>query len=189
MKKNLFNLFLIFILFSCAKESNNNSSFNSTLIDERYIKVFDINNGFIDINYNKITSVDPDSILQVANDYKLMKDYRVSVQLYSYIIKNHKNTSAAPNARWQIADIYINDLNEYELGIHELYKIINDFPESAKAENALFMIGYIYNNNLSAYSDAIEAYTKFLNLYPGSELIPSIEFELSSLENIELLQN
>ena len=47
------------------------------------------------------------------------------------------------------------------------------------------MIGYVYNNYLDAYSDAIEYYHLFQANYPDDELMPSVEYELESLNNIQ----
>ena len=165
-------LLFSFFLMSCA--INNASLVNSKLII--------IKDGLYDVNYDKIVNVDASEILSVANDYKLNKEYRLAVSLYSYIILNNSETEHAPEAQWQIADIYINDLNEYLLGIEELYKIVDNFPNSNKSENALFMIGYIYNNSLNSYSDAINVYNTFIERYPSSELIPSINYELENLQ-------
>ena len=49
------------------------------------------------------------------------------------------------------------------------------------------MIAYIYNNYLSSYTDAIDNYNLFINKYPNDELIPSVEFELEGLFEIEVI--
>ena len=166
---------LSFLLISCAIEHD--SIANSNLVI--------INDGLYDINYDKIRDVEVSEILSSANEYKRNKDYRLAVSLYNYIIINNNETEYAPESQWQIADIYINDLNESILGIKELYKIVDNFPNSSKAENALFMVGYIYNNSLNSYSDAINVYQTFIERYPNSELIPSIHYELDNLIEVE----
>ena len=47
------------------------------------------------------------------------------------------------------------------------------------------MIAYVYNNYLNAYSDAIITYKLFKEKYPNDELIPSVEFELEGLKDIQ----
>ena len=165
-------LLFSFFLMTCAIN-------NASLVKNNLIIIKD---GLNDINYDKIANVDASEVLSVANDYKLNKEYRLAVSLYSYIILHNSDTEHAPEAQWQIADIYINDLNEYLLGIEELYKIVENFPDSNKSENALFMMGYIYNNSLNSYSDAINVYNSFIERYPASELIPSINYELENLQ-------
>ena len=49
------------------------------------------------------------------------------------------------------------------------------------------MIAYIYNNYLNSFTKAIDNYNLFLNKYPDDELIPSVEYELEGLFNIEAI--
>ena len=49
-----------------------------------------------------------------------------------------------------------------------------------------FMIGYINNNYINAYTDAINYYKLFIEKYPDDELIPSVEFELDGLDEIQI---
>ena len=148
-----------------------------------------LKNGIYDINTIFLKTLNPKEIILLANDYKINKDFRISVGLYNYIIDNFPDSVISPEAQWQIADIYINDLNDYIIGIEHLYKIVNNYPLSTKSENALFMIGYIFNNSLNAYSDAILVYNEFINAYPKSELLPSVEYELNNLVDLNMKIN
>ena len=64
-------------------------------------------------------------------------------------------------------------------------KVVEKYPNHEVAKKSLFMIAYIYNNYLSSYTDAIDNYTLFINKYPNDELIPSVEYELEGLFEIE----
>ena len=46
----------------------------------------------------------------------------------------------------------------------------------------MFSFFGIFANNLDSYSDAEENYNTFLDLFPESELIQSVQYELTVLE-------
>ncbi len=102
------------------------------------------------------------------------------INLESIIVKFPKHDLAA-KAQFQKAEIYLNDIKDFDFAIEEFDKVINQFPNHDVSKNSLFMIAYIYNNYLSSYTDAIEKYKLFKHKYPDDELIPSVEYELEGL--------
>jgi outer membrane protein assembly factor BamD (BamD/ComL family) len=69
--------------------------------------------------------------------------------------------------------------------VEEFEKVVEEYPEHEVSKKSLFMIAYIYNNYLEAYSDAIINYNLFKEKYPSDELIPSVEYELEGLKDIQ----
>ena len=101
------------------------------------------------------------------------------------IISKYPNHDLAGKAQFQKAEIYLNDIKDFDFAIEEFEKVIHIFPNDDVAKNSLFMIAYIYNNYLSAFTNAIDKYNLFKNMYPEDELIPSVEYELEGLLKIE----
>jgi len=101
------------------------------------------------------------------------------------IISQHPKHSLSAEAQYQIAEIYLNDIKDYDIAIEEYQKVIDIYPSNSVSKNSLFMIGYIYNNFLTSYTDAIDSYRLFLKKYPKDELTPSVEYELEALFQIE----
>ena len=113
------------------------------------------------------------------------KNLNESIILHRKIITNYPDHKYAVQSQFKIAEIYLNDVKEYEIAIEEFNNVINNYPHSSQAMNSLFMIAYIYNNYLNAYSNAIETYNLFLSKYPNDELIPSVRYELKGLKKYE----
>ena len=84
-----------------------------------------------------------------------------------------------------LAEIYLNDFNNYELSANQFHNIINNYPESSSiVKKSYFTLAYIYSNYLDYYSQSIELYNKFLEKYPNDELIESIHYELELLTKL-----
>ena len=120
-----------------------------------------------------------------ANQYRAEENLKESIINLKSIIDKNPDHDLAAKAQFQIADIYLNDVKDFEFAIEEFKKVVENYPEHEMAKKSIFMIGYVYNNYLDAYSDAIEYYHLFQANYPEDELIPSVEFELESLKNIQ----
>lgn len=120
-----------------------------------------------------------------ANQYRTEENLKESIINLKLIIDKYPNHDLAAKAQFQIADIYLNDVKDFEFAIEEFKKVVENYPEHEMAKKSIFMVGYVYNNYLDAYSDAIEYYHLFQANYPDDELIPSVEFELESLKNIQ----
>ena len=108
-----------------------------------------------------------------------------SIVSYRTIINKYPSDNFAAQAQFQIADIYLNDVKDFNFAIEEFQKVVAQYPDHEVAKKSLFMIAYIYNNYLNAYSDAIASYNLFRQMYPNDELIPSVEYELDGLKDIQ----
>ena len=111
-----------------------------------------------------------------------MKECITSLEL---IIDNFPHHGLAPKAQYLKAEIYLNDIKDYDFAVKEFKKVISIYPDKDEAKNALFMLAYIYNNYLGSYTDAINNYNMFINRYPGDELVPSVQYELDGLIEIQ----
>ena len=122
---------------------------------------------------------------QLQNDgqqYRTQKNLKESITIFKSIISKYPDHELAAQAQFQIADIYLNDVKDFEFAIEEFQKVVSIYPDHEVAKKSLFMIAYVYNNYLDAYSDAINYYNLFKEQYPNDELIPSVEYELDGLK-------
>ncbi|MAJ44294.1 MAG: hypothetical protein CMF96_06060 [Candidatus Marinimicrobia bacterium] len=124
----------------------------------------------------------PEKIWEQIEDYRVKKDLQNAITKCKLILSEFPNDKIASMALFQIGDIYLNDVQDYDFAIQYFSEVVEKYPESKESEKAAFMIGYIYANNLDSYSDAAEYYKIFLNKYPASELIHSVKYELQVLE-------
>ena len=122
---------------------------------------------------------------QLTNEgeqYRIQEKLKESITSFKSIISKYPDHELAAQAQFQIADIYLNDVKDFEFAIEEFQKIVNIYPDHEVAKKSLFMMAYVYNNYLDAYSDAINYYNLFKEKYPKDELIPSVEYELDGLK-------
>ena len=117
--------------------------------------------------------------------YRTENKIKDSITSYKTIIKIYPSDNFAPRAQFQIADIYLNDVKDFEFAVEEFKKVVDKYPDDEFSKKSLFMIAYVYNNYLNAYSDAIITYKLFGEKYPNDELIPSVEYELDGLKVIQ----
>ena len=108
-----------------------------------------------------------------------------SITSFKSILEKYPSDNFAAEAQFQIADIYLNDVKDFEFAVEEFQKVVAQYPNHEVSKKSLFMIAYIYNNYLNAYSDAIITYNLFREKYPDDELIPSVKFELDGLKDIQ----
>ena len=108
-----------------------------------------------------------------------------SITSFKSILVKYPSGKFAAEAQFQIADIYLNDVKDFDFAVKEFQKVVDLYPDHEVSKKSLFMIAYIYNNYLNAYSDAIITYKLFRKKYPNDELIPSVEFELNGLIDIQ----
>ena len=108
-----------------------------------------------------------------------------SITSFKTIIDKYPSDNFAAEAQFQIADIYLNDVKDFDFAVKEFQKVVDLYPDHEVSKKSLFMIAYIFNNYLNAYSDAIITYKLFRKKYPNDELIPSVEFELNGLKDIQ----
>jgi len=120
-----------------------------------------------------------------GEQYRTKENLKESITSFKSIISKYPEHELAAQAQFQIADIYLNDVKDFEFAIEEFEKVVKEYPEHEVSKKSLFMIAYIYNNYLEAYSDAIINYNLFMEKYPDDKLIPSVEYELEGLKNIQ----
>ena len=101
------------------------------------------------------------------------------------IINKYPKHKLAAESQYLLAEIYLNDIKNFDIAIEHYQKTIKNYSNSRIAKNSLFMLGYVYNNFLTSYTDAIDSYRSFLIKYPNDELTPSVRYELESLSKIE----
>ena len=116
-----------------------------------------------------------------ANNYYLNKDYNKCVVELTSILNNNNSNILVPESLFLLSEIYMNEFEEYYIGIDYLDEIINDYPDNKLSKRALFTKAYVFANYLDMYTDAINLYEKFLNLYRHDELVSSVEYELKEL--------
>ena len=120
-----------------------------------------------------------------AQKYRTEDRLKESITSFKTILDKYPSDNFAAEAQFQIADIYLNDVKDFDYAIKEFQKVVHLYPDHEVSKKSLFMIAYIFNNYLNAYSDAIITYKLFRKKYPNDELIPSVEFELDGLKGIQ----
>ena len=139
------------------------------------------------------SNISAKEIWNTGKEFRSEKKIMKSITSFKSIIKKYPNDDLAPEAQFQIADIYLNDSKNYKLAIDEFINVINHYPNHEVSKKSLFMIAYINNNYLQAQSDAIIYYNKFKEKYPDDQLIQSVDYELNDLmimqNSIDSLKN
>ena len=120
-----------------------------------------------------------------AQKYRAEDKLKESITSFKTILVKYPSDNFAAEAQFQIADIYLNDVKNFDFAIEEFKKVVDFYPDHEVSKKSLFMIAYIFNNYLNAYSDAIITYKLFREKYPNDALIPSVEFELNGLKDIQ----
>jgi len=126
-----------------------------------------------------------DRLWHDAEQYRNQENLKDTIASLKLIISKYPTHDLAAQAQFQIADIYLNDVKDFEYAIEEFQKVIRSYPNHDSSKKSLFMIAYIYNNYLNAYSDAIIYYNVFKEKYPNDELFPSVEYELNGLKKFQ----
>ena len=157
--------------FYIDNKVNANKDFDNFTFISSEIKKVDSNKLF----YN--------ALLLISN-----KEYSKALLLLEDIIYKYKNKEIAAEAEYIIAEIYLNDFNDYSAAAHYYTKILDSYPKTFNiVKKSMFTLAYIYANNLDSYSDAIYFYELFKKEYPEDELLPSIDYELLGLYKHKLV--
>ena len=117
--------------------------------------------------------------------YRTENKLKESITSYKIILDKYPSDNLAAKAQFEIADIYLNDVKDFDFAVEEFQNVVDQYPDHEVTKKSLFMIAYIYNNYLNAYSDAIITYKLFREKYPNDALIPSVNFELNGLKDIQ----
>ena len=123
-----------------------------------------------------------ESLWQDGQKFRMEKNLKESITSFKNIIQDYSEDKLAAQAQFQIADIYLNDVKDFEFSIEEFKKVVDNYPQHEVSKKSLFMIAYVYNNYLDAYTDAKNYYLEFKSHYPNDELIPSVEYELEGIK-------
>jgi TolA-binding protein len=124
----------------------------------------------------------PEKLWEQVKLFRSEKNLKDAIATCKLILKEHPKNEFASTALFQVGDIYLNDVQDFDFAIQYFQEVVDKYPESKETEKALFMIGYIFANNLDSYSDAEEYYQKFISTFPQSELIQSVQYELKMLK-------
>tara|TARA_B100001250_G_C19558008_1_gene682063 strand:+ start:28 stop:492 length:465 start_codon:yes stop_codon:yes gene_type:complete len=119
-----------------------------------------------------------------AVEFRKESELMNSITLLREIVNLSKTDSLSVKAQYQIADIYLNDVNDYDLAIIEFNRLLSKYSDTEYSKKSLFMLGYISANYIQAYSDAINYYDMFLSKYPEDDLSYSVQYELDALSDI-----
>ena len=120
-----------------------------------------------------------------GQEYRINENLKESITSFKSIILKYPDHDLSAEAQFQIADIFLNDTKDFEYAVKEFKIVVDKYPNHVVAKKSLFMIAYIYNNYINSYSEAIAYYNLFSKKYPNDELMPSVNFELNSLIEIE----
>jgi TolA-binding protein len=109
------------------------------------------------------------------------KKYEETIKEYRKLIKHYPQDSLAIAALFASAEIYKNNLSEFNKSLDVYQKIIKQYASDPKAPNAMFMIGYVYSNDLNDLDNGRKWYNKFIETYPDHMLVPSAQWEIENL--------
>ena len=126
-------------------------------------------------------NIDQDLWEKAQNYYKLDK-YSDCMITLSKIIHDYPNSDKIIDAKYLIAELYLNEYKEYEESITYLDDIIEKHPNNQLSKKALFTSAYIYGNYLESYSDSYNRYSSFIEKYPNDELSESAKYEMNNLQ-------
>ena len=124
-----------------------------------------------------------------AVDFRQTSKLKESITLFKEIVELGKDDLLVVKAQYQIADIYLNDINDYTFAIQEFQKLIKNYPDSDYTKKSIFMLVYINSNYIDSYSDAIYYYDMFLEKYPSDDLTYSVNYVLGLLDSIGIMKD
>lgn len=126
--------------------------------------------------------------LKLADQNVKQNNISEAVKAYETLAEEYPESDLAPEALYQLAALYQNDMvkgmsKEQSLKKSvEIYgKVYSKYPKSVKAPMALFIKGYILANELKDYDKASQIYNLFIKKYPHHELTNSAKEELDHL--------
>ena len=64
------------------------------------------------------------------------------------IVNSFKDSKYATRSQFMKAEIYMNDLKDYNAAIREYKSVVKLFPTSAQAQDSQYMVSYIYGSVL-----------------------------------------
>jgi TolA-binding protein len=122
-----------------------------------------------------------EQLMTLAEQYEADENFLTAIKTYTKVLKKYPDAPEAVQAKYKIALIYSNNLNDFEKSVETHKDLIEKYPESKFAAQSLFMIGFINANNLQDLDTAKKYYQEFLDKYPDNELASSVKWELDNL--------
>ena len=107
----------------------------------------------------------------------------VSLNKPEKIKLDFKDSKYATRSQFTKAEIYMNDLKDYNAAIREYKSVVKLFPTSAQAQDSQYMVSYIYGSVLENKKQAKKEYNSFLKKYPSSRLVSAVKLELKQLNS------
>ena len=146
----------------------------------------DNNYGFNDIDTHLIKISDYGNPLEEAHILLGKQDYQGCILALKNVINNYQGKVIAAKAEYMIAEILLNDFEEYSLAANYYKNIISSYPYNyQEVKKSMFTLAYIYANYLDYYSDAILLYQEFKTKYPHDDLLSSVDYELENLSKFD----
>jgi TolA-binding protein len=126
--------------------------------------------------------------LQTAETNVKSNNISDAVISYQDLVNKYPNSNLAPEALYELASLYQNNLvknlpkeESLQKSVNIYRSVFDKYPKSKKAPMALFMAGFILANELNNYGEASKVYNLFLQKYPNHELSTSAREELKHL--------
>ncbi len=126
--------------------------------------------------------------MDMANKSLKQNNIVQAVDSYNKLIDEYPNSSKAPDAMFQLATLYQNNLvknvsakESLEKAVKLFHNLNERYPDSKLAPKALFMSGFILANDIHDFSRATIVFRNFLQKYPDNELTASAREELNNM--------
>lgn len=117
-----------------------------------------------------------EQIFAKAEKYEQEKKFSYAIKTYQKIIKKFGDTEQAEHAKYRIALIYSNNLQEFDKSIATHEELIKNYPLSKYSAESLYMIASIYEKNLNNPDKAKD----YLNQYKEQLFVLGEKFELDA---------
>ena len=111
------------------------------------------------------------------------KDIESAILVLDNIVNSFKDSKYATRSQFMKAEVFMNDLKDYNAAIREYKAVVKLFPTTAQAQDSQYMVSYIYGNVLENKKQAKKEYNTFLKKYPSSRLVSAVKLELKQLNS------
>ena len=111
------------------------------------------------------------------------KDVESALIVLDNIVNSFKDSKYSTRSQFLKAEIFMNDLKDYNGAIREYKTVVKLFPTTGQAQDSQYMVSYIYGNVLNNKKQAKKEYKVFLKKYPGSRLVSAVKLELKQLNS------
>jgi TonB family protein len=97
-----------------------------------------------------------------------------------------EDLEGAAQSQFQLAELYVFELENPDTALYEFQMVIDSFPESEYAPKALLARGYIFDKHLGMKDSSRAQYRQVIEDYPSSDQVEEAAMELNiSLERID----